>query len=79
MRFLIAVLWLLHWLPLPILGRIGNAVGSNADRRRGREREPGLEHRDRKLDLAALIVLAPGAQHVGDAGRAGGRQREGHR
>jgi KDO2-lipid IV(A) lauroyltransferase len=27
MRFLIALLWLLHWLPLPILGRIGNAVG----------------------------------------------------
>jgi KDO2-lipid IV(A) lauroyltransferase len=28
MRFLIALLWLLHWLPLPILGRIGKAVGS---------------------------------------------------
>jgi KDO2-lipid IV(A) lauroyltransferase len=28
MRILIALLWLLHWLPLPILGRIGNAVGS---------------------------------------------------
>jgi Kdo2-lipid IVA lauroyltransferase/acyltransferase len=28
MRFLIALLWLLHWLPLPILGRIGAAVGS---------------------------------------------------
>jgi KDO2-lipid IV(A) lauroyltransferase len=28
MRVLIALLWLLHWLPLPILGRIGNAVGS---------------------------------------------------
>ncbi|MFK3739516.1 lipid A biosynthesis acyltransferase [Massilia sp. TN1-12] len=28
MRFLIALLWLLHWLPLPILGRIGTAVGS---------------------------------------------------
>jgi KDO2-lipid IV(A) lauroyltransferase len=27
MRALIALLWLLHWLPLPILGRIGNAVG----------------------------------------------------
>ncbi len=27
MRFLIALLWLLHWLPLPILGRIGNAIG----------------------------------------------------
>lgn len=27
MKFLIALLWLLHWLPLPILGRIGTAVG----------------------------------------------------
>jgi len=27
MRVLIAFLWLLHFLPLPILGRIGNAVG----------------------------------------------------
>jgi Kdo2-lipid IVA lauroyltransferase/acyltransferase len=28
MRLLIALLWLLHWLPLPILGRIGALVGS---------------------------------------------------
>jgi Kdo2-lipid IVA lauroyltransferase/acyltransferase len=28
MRVLIAFLWLLHWLPLPVLGRIGAAVGS---------------------------------------------------
>lgn len=28
MRLLLAVLWLLHWLPLPILGRIGEAIGS---------------------------------------------------
>ena len=27
MRLLIALLWLLHWLPLPILGRVGNAIG----------------------------------------------------
>jgi KDO2-lipid IV(A) lauroyltransferase len=27
MRALIALLWLLHFLPLPILGRIGNAIG----------------------------------------------------
>jgi Kdo2-lipid IVA lauroyltransferase/acyltransferase len=27
MRILIALLWLLHWLPLPILGRIGNVIG----------------------------------------------------
>lgn len=27
MRLALAVMWLLHWLPLPILGRIGNAIG----------------------------------------------------
>lgn len=28
MRLLLALMWLLHWLPLPILGRIGEAIGS---------------------------------------------------
>lgn len=28
MRLLIALMWLLHWLPLPILGRLGEAIGS---------------------------------------------------
>lgn len=28
MRLLIGLMWLLHWLPLPILGRIGEALGS---------------------------------------------------
>ena len=28
MRLMIAFLWLLHWLPLPVLGRFGEAVGS---------------------------------------------------
>jgi KDO2-lipid IV(A) lauroyltransferase len=28
MRALVAFLWLLHWLPLPVLGRFGKAVGS---------------------------------------------------
>ena len=28
MRFLLVLMWLLHWLPLPILGRLGEAVGS---------------------------------------------------
>jgi KDO2-lipid IV(A) lauroyltransferase len=28
MRLLIALMWLLHWLPLPILGRLGDAVGA---------------------------------------------------
>jgi Kdo2-lipid IVA lauroyltransferase/acyltransferase len=28
MRALLAFMWLLHWLPLPILGRLGEALGS---------------------------------------------------
>ena len=28
MRLLIGLMWLLHWLPLPILGRLGDAVGA---------------------------------------------------
>ncbi|HWZ48802.1 MAG TPA: lipid A biosynthesis acyltransferase [Herbaspirillum sp.] len=28
MRVLIAAIWLLHWLPLPLLGRLGEALGS---------------------------------------------------
>jgi KDO2-lipid IV(A) lauroyltransferase len=28
MRILLGVMWLLHWLPLPLLGRIGEAIGS---------------------------------------------------
>jgi len=28
MRAMLALMWLLHWLPLPILGRIGKGVGS---------------------------------------------------
>ena len=28
MRLLLALMWLLHWLPLPLLGRLGEAVGS---------------------------------------------------
>ena len=28
MRFLLGLMWLLHWLPLPVLGRIGKGVGS---------------------------------------------------
>ena len=27
MRALIGLMWLLHWLPLPILGRLGEALG----------------------------------------------------
>ena len=28
MRLLLGIMWLLHWLPLPVLGRFGTAVGS---------------------------------------------------
>lgn len=28
MRLLLGLMWLLHWLPLPILGRIGKGIGS---------------------------------------------------
>jgi Kdo2-lipid IVA lauroyltransferase/acyltransferase len=28
MRFMLGLMWLLHWLPLPVLGRFGAAVGS---------------------------------------------------
>src|SRR5471032_473248 len=28
MRLLLGFMWLLHWLPLPLLGRFGDAVGS---------------------------------------------------
>ncbi len=28
MKLLLGLMWLLHWLPLPLLGRFGNAVGS---------------------------------------------------
>lgn len=28
MKLLLGFMWLLHWLPLPVLGRIGDAVGS---------------------------------------------------
>ncbi|RJG03421.1 lysophospholipid acyltransferase family protein [Noviherbaspirillum sedimenti] len=28
MRLLLGLMWLLHWLPLPVLGRLGNAVGA---------------------------------------------------
>lgn len=28
MRLMLALMWLMHWLPLPLLGRFGDAVGS---------------------------------------------------
>ncbi|MGH8806763.1 MAG: lysophospholipid acyltransferase family protein, partial [Noviherbaspirillum sp.] len=28
MRLLLGIMWLLHWLPLPVLGRIGDGIGA---------------------------------------------------
>ena len=28
MRLLLGLMWLLHWLPLPLLGRLGKLIGS---------------------------------------------------
>ena len=28
MRFFLFILWLLHWLPLPVLGRLGKCLGT---------------------------------------------------
>ncbi len=28
MRLILALMWLLHWLPLPLLGRLGNGIGT---------------------------------------------------
>ena len=28
MKAMLGLMWLLHWLPLPLLGRFGNLVGS---------------------------------------------------
>ena len=28
MKLLLGLMWLLHWLPLPVLGRFGSAIGS---------------------------------------------------
>ena len=28
MRFIIALMWCLHWLPLPVIARLGEVIGS---------------------------------------------------
>jgi hypothetical protein len=59
--------------------KIGHTIDRNTDRRRGRTREPDLKDGDRVPDLATPVVLATGAQHVGNIRRAGGRRCESHR
>ena len=38
MRVILVCMWLLHWLPLPLLGRIGEGLGSILFRLLGRRR-----------------------------------------
>ena len=28
MRFLVALMWCLHWLPLPVIARLGEVIGN---------------------------------------------------
>ena len=44
MRALLALMWLLHWLPLPVLGRIGKGVGSILFRVMGSRRRIALRN-----------------------------------
>lgn len=44
MRALLALMWLLHWLPLPVLGRIGKGVGSLLFRVMGSRRRIALRN-----------------------------------
>jgi KDO2-lipid IV(A) lauroyltransferase len=58
MRLLLGVMWLLHWLPLPLLGRLGEAIGTLLFHVMGSRRRitltnlrlclPGLEQRERQ-------------------------------
>lgn len=59
--------------------QIGGTIDRDADRHRGRKREPGLKHCDRGPDLAAPVMLATRAQQIGDAWGTGRRQRKRHR
>jgi KDO2-lipid IV(A) lauroyltransferase len=61
MRFLLALMWLLHWLPLPLLGRLGTAVGSLLFlllRKRRRIALVNLRMCMPELDEAARVRLA---------------------
>jgi Kdo2-lipid IVA lauroyltransferase/acyltransferase len=50
MRLLLALMWLLHWLPLPILGRLGKLVGSLIY---------GVAHERRHITLTNLALCLP--------------------
>ncbi len=42
MKLLLGLMWLLHWLPLPLLGRLGDGIGSLLFRLMGRRRRIAL-------------------------------------
>jgi KDO2-lipid IV(A) lauroyltransferase len=50
MRLILGLIWLLHWLPLPLLGRIGEALG---------ELLFLLMHERRKITLTNLSLCMP--------------------
>jgi KDO2-lipid IV(A) lauroyltransferase len=61
MRALVAFMWLLHWLPLPLLGRFGNGIGSLLFlvlRARRRITLTNLRLTMPELSEAARVVLA---------------------
>ncbi len=57
MRLMLILMWLLHWLPLPVLGRIGEGAGSVIFR---------LMHRRRHITLTNLKLCMP---HLSEAER----------
>ena len=70
-RFGLAVLWLMHWLPLPVLGRFGDLIGSLLFLVMGPRREitltnlrlclPELSEAERQeLDALARACVAAG-------------------
>lgn len=66
MRVLVFCLWLVHWLPLPVLGRVGEAVGSVVFRLAARRRHIALtnlgeiQNAGSPLDLRPLTPLRHG-------------------
>ena len=60
MRALLVMMWLLHWLPLPVLGRIGKGVGSLLFRVMGSRRRIAL----RNLELCLPELDDAARRHI---------------
>ncbi|AKU22970.1 lipid A biosynthesis acyltransferase [Massilia sp. MB5] len=61
MKLLLGLMWLLHWLPLPLLGRLGNGIGSLLFRVMGPRRRIALTNLRLtmpELSEAARVALA---------------------